>query len=530
MKKGIALILFAAGVAAAMRLPKLDNRPMHTDEAVHAYKFGELLQENAYKYNPNEYHGPTLNYFTLIPAWLAGVRQYAQLNEWILRIVPVFFGVLMVIGVLLVMDGLGPKGAFWAAIFTALSTAMVFYSRYYIQEILLVCFTFGLMAFGWRYSVRPRVGWAIAAGVSAGLMFASKETCVIAFASMAVALIATLLVSGAQRKKLSKDIRPRHIALGAGAGVITAILFYSSFFANPGGIIDALRTYSNYAHKAGDNILHIHPWYYYLQTIGFTKYEGAPLWSEWIIILLALVGIWSAFRKGRPREANAGFVRFLAVYAVLMAMVYSAIPYKTPWSILSGLHAFILLAGVGAVELVGMFRSAPAKVAAILLVLVGTCHLGRQAFEASYRHYTDTTNPYVYAQSLQDVVEIADKVKDIAAAHPDGNKMYVEVICPEDDYWPLPWYLRQLSRVAYASRVLLDSDPGEVIIAMPVVEDDLRKKWYEETQGDKPELYVRLFPETMYLRPRVELRGYVKSSVYERWLRARSTAAGEQGQ
>jgi predicted membrane-bound mannosyltransferase len=213
-----------------------------------------------------------------------------------------------------------------------------------------------------------------------------------------------------------------------------------------------------------------------------------------------------------------------------MALVYSAIPYKTPWSILSGLHAFILLAGVGAVELVGSFRSAPAKAGAIALVLIGTAHLGRQAFEASYCHYTDTTNPYVYAQSLQDLVEIADKVKEIAAAHPDGNRMYVEVICPEDDYWPLPWYLRQLSRVAYTSHVVFESDPADVVIAMPAVEDDLRKKWYEETQAGKPELYVRLFPETMYLRPRVELRGYVKSSVYERWQQVQTTAAGEQGQ
>src|SRR5690606_12344041 len=126
------LILIAAAVGLAIRLPKIDNRPMHTDEAVHAYKFGELLEENAYKYDPVEYHGPTLNYFTLIPAWLAGVHQHKDLDEWMLRIVPVVFGVLMIIAVFLVIDALGPKASFWAAIFTALSTAMVFYSRYYI--------------------------------------------------------------------------------------------------------------------------------------------------------------------------------------------------------------------------------------------------------------------------------------------------------------------------------------------------------------------------------------------------------------
>ena len=210
----------------AIRLPKLNNRPMHTDEAVHAYKFGELLQENAYKYDPVEYHGPTLNYFTLIPAWLNSVRYYAQLDEWMLRSVPLSFGVLTVIGILFVMDGLGPKAAFWAAIFTALSTAMVFYSRYYIQEILLVCFTFGLIAFGWRYFVRPRAGWAIGAGVSAGLMFATKETCVIAFASMAVALAVAAVTAGRDRRTVHlKRIKLRHIVFAVLGASIVAALF-----------------------------------------------------------------------------------------------------------------------------------------------------------------------------------------------------------------------------------------------------------------------------------------------------------------
>ncbi|MCB0293433.1 MAG: hypothetical protein KDH97_24480, partial [Calditrichaeota bacterium] len=57
-------------LALLLRLPGLERRPMHTDEAVHAVKFGALLEEGFYEYDPFEYHGPTLNYFTLIPAWL----------------------------------------------------------------------------------------------------------------------------------------------------------------------------------------------------------------------------------------------------------------------------------------------------------------------------------------------------------------------------------------------------------------------------------------------------------------------------
>jgi predicted membrane-bound mannosyltransferase len=66
-------LLFAIAVLAGvlLRLPWLDLRPLHVDEAVHAVKFGELLERHTYRYDPVEYHGPTLNYFTLIPARLA---------------------------------------------------------------------------------------------------------------------------------------------------------------------------------------------------------------------------------------------------------------------------------------------------------------------------------------------------------------------------------------------------------------------------------------------------------------------------
>ena len=100
-KKGCVLILAATIVALALRLPRLQQRPMHGDEAVHASKFGELLEEGVYAYDPDEYHGPTLNYLTLIPSGLTGAKNLVQISEFTLRIVPVFFGVFMVLLLLL---------------------------------------------------------------------------------------------------------------------------------------------------------------------------------------------------------------------------------------------------------------------------------------------------------------------------------------------------------------------------------------------------------------------------------------------
>ncbi|MBO60613.1 MAG: hypothetical protein CMO63_01395, partial [Verrucomicrobiales bacterium] len=73
------LILLITVVALAFRLPDLAKRPMHGDEAVNAVKIGELIEGKGYRYDPHEYHGPTLNYFTLIPAWLGGVDSFVGL-------------------------------------------------------------------------------------------------------------------------------------------------------------------------------------------------------------------------------------------------------------------------------------------------------------------------------------------------------------------------------------------------------------------------------------------------------------------
>ena len=115
-KKGCVLILAATIVALALRLPRLGQRPMHGDEAVHAVKFEDLLEQGVYEYDPEEYHGPTLNYLTLIPAWLSGAESLAQVTEFTLRIVPVFFGVCLVLLLLLVIDGLGTAAAVYAAV------------------------------------------------------------------------------------------------------------------------------------------------------------------------------------------------------------------------------------------------------------------------------------------------------------------------------------------------------------------------------------------------------------------------------
>ncbi|MGB1744034.1 MAG: glycosyltransferase family 39 protein, partial [Limisphaerales bacterium] len=186
------LIILITVMALALRLPGLAKRPMHGDEAVNAVKIGELIEGKGYRYDPHEYHGPTLNYFSLIPAWLGGADSFVELSEAVLRIVPVTLGLALVVLVLPLREALGQGAVLLSAGLTALSPAMVFYSRYFIHELILVVFTVVLIISGYRCFKSRKAGWAVLAGVSLGLMHATKETFVIAVGAIGLGVIVLL--------------------------------------------------------------------------------------------------------------------------------------------------------------------------------------------------------------------------------------------------------------------------------------------------------------------------------------------------
>src|SRR6185369_6086136 len=154
-------LLFTLLVGVALRFPHLEQRPMHNDEAVNAIKFGHLWEKGAYRYDPNEHHGPSLFYATLAIARLTSSPDFAHLTETKLRLVTVAFGLGLILLLPLVVDGLGRNPTLWAALFTAVSPAMVFYSRYYIHEMLLGFFSLLALAAAWRYWRSRHIGWAL---------------------------------------------------------------------------------------------------------------------------------------------------------------------------------------------------------------------------------------------------------------------------------------------------------------------------------------------------------------------------------
>jgi predicted membrane-bound mannosyltransferase len=309
---------------------------------------------------------------------------------------------------------------------------------------------------------------------------------------------------------------------------MVSIVFYSSFFTNPDGIIDSFRAYAAYFNRAIQNNLHIHPWYYYLDILTWVEGFEKPTWNEDLIIVMAVVGFIIAMVKLAPRRSGANInftlLRFLAFYTLIMTIAYSAIPYKTPWCLLSFLHGMILLAAVGVVVLIKMLQYWWEKVVVgFFLVLFGLLLPAIQAYLGSYKYYAAPSNPYVYAHPTTDVFDITRRIEEVAQASPDGNNIYIQVICPGGDYWPLPWYLRSFPNVGWWSDVDENVPSFPVIIASPNVVPALMRKLYQLPPPGEKILYVTLFDSSIELRPQVELCVFVTEEIWERLLQSQST-------
>ncbi len=509
------LFLTIIVIALCFRLPQLHLRPMHGDEAVHAIKFGELLEKGVYNYDPLEYHGPTLNYFTLIPAWFLSQQTLTDVSETTLRIVAVFFGVCLIVMLLFFLDGFSRPVILFAALFSAISPAMSFYSRYYIQEMLLVCFTFGAIACGFRYWKSKRLIWVIFLGVFLGLMHATKETFVLQLGAMLLAILLMLLNDHRLNLKTLKKIHPWHVLTLSLIFVFTSGLFYSSFFTNPTGILDSMLTYKSYVARGAESGIHFHPWYYYLKMLLFSKYGNGPVWSEAFVLILAIWGLVTIFVKGK-KIPNNNLLRFLAFYTIILTGFYSIIPYKTPWNLLGFFHGMILLAAIGTAEILKVVTKTQKWIVYSILI-VCCAHLAWQSYLANFKYYAEPTNPYVYAHPTKDILAISDRVIEIANLYPDGLETTIQVIAPNDDYWPLPWYLRSLSNVGWWNEIDEQFPSAPIILASPVVEEKLLEKLYLLPPPGQRNLYVPLFDSTMELRPQIELRGYVVNDLWMRY-------------
>ena len=145
-----------------------------------------------------------------------------------------------------------------------------------------------------------------------------------------------------------------------------------------------------------------------------------------------------------------------------------------------------------------------------LLLGLGAGHLVWQAWQLDTTYAADQRNPYVYAQTSPDVLDLVGQVEKLAALSPEGHRMLTQVAAVEGDYWPLPWYLRRFQQVGYWERLPADLNAAALIVS-PRFSDALT-----QTKAHQMGIFG--------LRPGVFLELYVRDELWRQWLDKNQTA------
>lgn len=119
-------------LASFVRLYWLTLKPLHHDEGVNGFFLTNLVRDGVYKYDPANYHGPTLYYISLAFTELFGLTTTS------VRVSVAIWGILIVVLTYWLRNYLGNVGSLVAAAFLALSPGMTYISRYFIHEIFFV--------------------------------------------------------------------------------------------------------------------------------------------------------------------------------------------------------------------------------------------------------------------------------------------------------------------------------------------------------------------------------------------------------
>lgn len=424
------------GLALVLRLAWLPLRPPHSDEGVNGWFADKLISEGYYHYDPENYHGPLHYYLLALSCLLLGH------NLWALRLPTALFGTAAVWLAARCADALGRRVAWTAALFLAVSPAMVLYSRWAIHESELVFFSL-LVLRGWcrwRTGPRPLAIWQMGIGAAGAL--ATKEVWVVHTAVLAAAWVAWRSTGRLLHEPLVAlpPLPWRRIALVAGTCLTALVLLYSGFGRDPDGLRRFFAPYAIWTTRAMEGAGHEKAWQYWLEL--FVRYEPAAL-------LGLLAAPFAAVLAPPP-------IRLLALYGLGSFAAYSVIHYKTPWCVLELIWPLAFVAASLLDRLAT--RARPLAGAALTGALVLACLV--PALRVSFLRYADPAEPYVYVQTFPAALEPVRLLERAAERDPTLRGATIHVVMKLS--WPLPWLLADFPHTGHWSRE--QPPPGDATV------------------------------------------------------------------
>ena len=514
-------------VGAVVRLYHLSLVPLHHDEGVNGNFLLELVRDGQYKYNPTNFHGPTLYYFAAVIPWLSRFMfgesrgDAYGLNDVAIRFVPAVFGIGTIWLILILRRNIGNIAALAGAALLAISPGAVYLSRYFIHETLLVFFTLGLIVAALRFYETARSRYLMLAAAAAALVFATKETAFISAGVLLISFFSTAIFMRLRKLNDSKELAvngevvptqrrlpaaferfggPSSLAIVSIAAVslfvVVNLLFYSSFLSNYQGVLDALKTFQFWTATAKFD--HIHPWWTF---VLWMSQEESPL------LLLGAAGLSLALWRSANR-----FAVFTALWAVGLFAAYSMIPYKTPWLMLNFMVPLAIAAGYAFEQIYKQTKAKQPVISLAAAITISTVALGvsgYQMIQLNFLHYDEGSYAYPYAHTYRDIFSLLDEIDELGKRAGSGEQTEIEIASP--DYWPLPWYLRNHHQAAFYGKLVSFTAP--IIIASVNQQPEIEGTFGKEYQLVNSNLNSK---GTYRLRPGVDLVIFARTDLVAR--------------
>ena len=401
---------------------------MHTDESVNAYITGQILAGTNFCYDPQDRHGPALFVLAEPLIKLLGAKNFSELTETQLRLTPVILGSATILLIGAGVEMFGFIACLVAALLFAIAPLPVYYSRYFIHETLFVATTLGLILSGWRAWQKKSLLSAALAGFCAALMLACKETAVIHFFALGIVIICGWRLPPRENFPASKVVMT-----ALGVFLFIAILLFTWFGRNWTVFADLLHAIPRFAARAGGEG-HEKPFGYYFHLLD-------PML---VLSIVAIGGVYAAICDAVAGVRKPGLL--LAIYGFVVFLIYSAIPYKTPWLALNLWLPLALLFGSGVAAFWEQIKNGTGRwgigiAGAFLLAILAT-----QTKVFAFDKPADEKNPYAYAHTGEDLLRLPERLNELTRQNKIPNPRIAVVAA---DAWPLPWYLRKFSTVGF---------------------------------------------------------------------------------
>lgn len=397
--------LFALMVFAS-RFYFLENKPIHFDEGINGWFVLQMEKNGFFQYNPLNFHGPL--YFYLLRLWTALWGH----SVFSLRSLP---AVISAFTVLFFYRRLP-----WVSWLLLISPAFVFYGRSGIHE---TAFVFAQILFLWNlWSFRQHRRLISLWGVGLGLlgMVSLKETFTITVFCTLVAMI----LGGYPWRALARALPAMKYPLLF--FIFAWALLFSGFGHNPAGLRDFFVAFTPWLQTGAAGMGHEKPFTYWLQLAD----QVEPL--LFVAVATASIGLFMPWRM-------------LAVFALLQALIYSWIPYKTPWCLITVAWPFYLSLGLLIQESWSLRRIY--RVLTVLLFIFYSWVQGKQIWISAYRDPIFLNHPLVYVNSTYEFKELNARILRELEQKPSRREEMIQIAVTET--WPLPWTLHKSRGLRY---------------------------------------------------------------------------------